>query len=283
MKTIFSTKRNALLTSGRVSWGAYALLVAVLVALVRLVAPATFITWVTPVTHGSRALTSWGEGVVSSFEDRARLERDVRELEQENAVLVLQVNELESRVSTLTNLQGIVRGSVPLHKATVLLRPPESPYDVLVLDQGSNAGITVGMMASTLVTASSSARVVVPIGTVASVTSTAARVVLFTSPRVKTSVWVGNTHVPLTLVGSGESWWASAPRSASIVVGDSVRAPGEGAPLGVVARIDSDPSSPSMGVWVTPLVNSLSIVDVYLQDAGSLFRDSVSCVAGGTL
>jgi cell shape-determining protein MreC len=111
----------------------------------------------------------------------------------------------------------------------------------------------------------------VPLGKVTSVLSDFSRATLFSSPEMTTNGWVGSAKVPLTITGSGAGTMsASLARSADVSVGDTVSISGPGMlPVGVVVRIDSDPSSPAVTLRITPAVNPFSITWVLLRDTGA--------------
>jgi len=154
-----------------------------------------------------------------------------------------------------TNQVGVVAG--------VVARPPESPYDSLVLAAGSNAGVALGMEAFGLGG--------VPIGVVSSILADFSRVTLFSAPGMNTAGWVGRAHLPLTIVGVGAGAMnAAAARPAGIAIGDTVFAPGPGMlPIGTVVRIDSDPSSPSVTLRIQPALNLFSVSWVTVRNTGA--------------
>src|SRR3989338_7976551 len=130
----------------------------------------------------------------------------------------------------------------------------------LVLAAGSNTGVVLGMGAF--------AAGGVPIGVVSEVTADFSRVTLFSSPSVRTSGWVGQADLPLTIIGEGAgAMSATIARGESVIEGDKVFASGPGMlPIGTVARIDSAPSTPSMTLRIMPAQNLFSIAWVMLRD-----------------
>lgn len=270
MKKTFLTKRNALLSSTDVSWGAYALIATVLVLLLRLLAPNFFWYVFAPVFRSADSLATESHRFFSSFGDTAKLALQNERLLNENTALA---NENQALLEKATSLSELLDSSVssPVSRengasgilAGVVTRPPESPYDTLVLAGGTRVGIVLGMKAF--------GAGGVPIGRVSSVLTDFSRVTLFSSPGVKTAGWVGHARVPLTITGSGAGVMnASLARSTGVIVGDSVFAPGPGMlPIGRVTRIDSDPSSPSITLRIMPALNLFSIAWVLLRDTGA--------------
>lgn len=108
--------------------------------------------------------------------------------------------------------------------ASVLMRPPGTPYDTLIIDIGEKDGIRVGA----LVSAGGSSY----IGTVSEVYSGTSRVTLFSAPGstyealVMLSAQKGKS-IPISLVGQGAgSMSAQVPSASAVTVGDSVVVPG---------------------------------------------------------
>lgn len=271
MKKTFLARRNALFSSTDTSWGAYALMGAVLLFVVRLLAPNFFLQIVTPIFRSANNLTTESHLFFSSFGDSAALTLQNEKLRDENTTLTVENETLSQKladqealldVSAGKNTQGVLAG--------VVARPPESPYDTLVLAQGSSAGITVGQGVFS--------EGGVPIGIISTVTTDFSRATLFSSPNILLHGWVGHTNVPLTIVGlGGGTMGASAARSAGIVMGDSVWSPGPGTlPVGKVIRIDSDPSSPAVTLQIQPAVNLFSVTWVLVRDTGAALRGALS-------
>ncbi len=266
MKRIFSARRNALFSSTDVSWGAYALAVALVVLLVRFVAPNLFWRVFSPIFRGADALAAQTHVFTSYFSDTAALAAVNERLKSENAALASENQILLQKVAGLSALLGSAaqKNTPPSGVlAGVVARPPESPYDTLVLGAGAREGVMRGMEAY--------GDGGVPIGIVETVLPDFSRVVLFSTPGMVTNGWVGHANVPLAISGAGSgAMTASLPRAAGIAVGDTVFVPGPGAlPVGSVVRIDGDPSSPTVTLRILPALNPFSITWVSLRDAGA--------------
>ncbi len=146
---------------------------------------------------------------------------------------------------------------VAFDRVGVLARPPVSPYDTLIVDQGSSAGVAEGAF----VTGPGGA----PLGNVSSVTSGSARVTLLSASGKKTDAWVGEHRIPVTLSGGGAGTFeSSAPKDAKIIVGDSVFVQGA-LVAGTVVRIDSDAASPSATLHIQAVINPFSLLWVHIE------------------
>jgi len=203
---------------------------------------------------------------IAGFENTAALSAKNVQLANENTALANENQALLQKEAALTALIGSSakqESSVSKILAGVVARPPESPYDTLVLAAGSHAGVALGMEAF--------GEGGVPLGAVSSVLADFSRVTLFSAPGVTTDGWVGNENIPLTLQGAGAgAMQAIVPRAANISVGDIVFVPGPGAlPIGKVIRIDSDPSTSSVTLRIAPALNMFSITWIVLRDTGS--------------
>ncbi|MGD0328134.1 MAG: rod shape-determining protein MreC [Minisyncoccia bacterium] len=266
MKRTFLVKRNALFSSTGVSWGALALACALIVLLVRLLAPNFFWYAVAPVFKSANAFATTGHSFFTSFSNVSVLASRNEQLVNENAALANENQTLSQKVADISALfsSQSTKGNTPLGiLAGVVARPPESPYDTLVLAAGKNAGVVAGME----VFGSGG----VPLGIVSSVLADFSRATLFSAPGASTAGWIGTNNMPLTISGGGAGAMnATAARSANIKVGDTVFVPGPGMlPIGTVTRIESDPSSPSVTLRIQPMLNPFSIAWVTVRDTGS--------------
>ncbi len=272
MKKTFLARRNALFSSTNVSWGSYALVGSVLLLFVRLLAPNFFWQVFAPVFRSANFVANESHLFFASFGNTATLTLQNEKLSNENEILISENQALLQKTTSLEALFSVPTGrkNVIGILAEVIARPPESPYDMLVLAKGSTAGITLGMEAF--------GEGGVPIGIVSSVTADFSRTTLFSSPGMKTHGWIGNAHLPITIMGAGGGVMsASLARSAPIAVGDSVWAPGPGAlPIGKVVRIDSNPSLPSATIRIMPTLNVFSITWVELRDTGTALWSALS-------
>ncbi len=267
MKKTFLAKRNAFLSSTNISWGGYALIVAVLLLLMRFAAPDFFWKVFSPVFHSADSLAAESHMFFSSFGDAAKLSLQNESLLNENAALASENEALLQKESSLEALLGSPvpgRSAAPGILAGVVARPPESPYDILVLAAGTREGIAPGQEVF--------GEGNVPIGIVSSVLPDFSRATLFSSPGARVAGWAGSANVPLTIIGSGAgSMSATLARSAGIAVGDTVSGPGPGMlPIGKVVRVDSDPSSPSVTLRIMPIFNPFSVAWVVARDTGAV-------------
>ncbi len=268
MKKIFSAKRNALLSSATISWGGGALALVLIILLVRFAAPNIFWRAFAPVFHAADTLALASHTFAASFGTAAALTLQNERLTSENSALASENQALSQKIVNISALSGF---SVPQQHASgilagVLAHPPVSPYDTLVLSAGSTAGVRKGMEVF--------GAGGVPLGVVETVLADFSRAVLFSAPGMSTYGWVGKASSPVTLVGEGAGTMSALmPRSANIIVGDSVFVPGPGMlPIGSVVRIDDEPSSPSVTLRIMLSQNIFSIPWVLVRDSGTALQ-----------
>lgn len=253
MKRSAFGRRNAILSPGVSRAGIALIFIVVITLAVRVIAPGFISTLLSPFSYVSQGALSGIAGVGSVVTGPAALEVSLTEAQNYAAALEAQNRELSARMVDLQALLGTRTEAPAGVLAGVIARPPQSPYDTLIIDQGSDAGVGVG--------AAVSGRGGSPVGTVASVTTSSARVLLYSAPDRITEAWLGENRTPLTLTGDGAgAFSAEAPREAMIAVGEAVYVPGPGSlPLGVVTRVDSDPSSPTIVVHVQSYANPFTL------------------------
>ena len=230
------------------------LLVLVLVfGVFRFLLPGAFVSALTPLWIGGSVLSAGVGDAGAFFTNNAELARERDRALAESAAFYAKSEMLATRVADLERLLGdrIEPSSGIL--AGVLARPPVSPYDVLIVDQGADAGVSVGSRAD--------GPGGTPLGLVESVTKTSARILLFSTPAKETESWIGEARIPVTLVGEGSgALSAIVAREAGITIGDLVYMAGPGAlPVGSVTRVGNDPSSPRSRVDIKPLLNPFSV------------------------
>ena len=266
MKKTFLVRRNALLSPANFSWGSGALALAILVLLLRLFASNSFWYVFTPAFRLSDALTQRSHAFFSSFGHAAALATQNETLQNENAALAVENESLQQKLDSITGLAPAA-GSII---AGVIARPPQSPYDTLVLGAGSAEGVALDQEVF--------GEGGVPLGVVTSVLEQFSRVTLFSASGVVIDGWIGEKHLPVFIRGNGAgALGATVPRSANIVVGDTVSLPGPGSvTMGHVTRVDSDPTSPSVALRIAPAINLFSVTWVTLRDTGAGLRAALS-------
>lgn len=279
MRRTYSLRRNALLSSTGISAGAAALLFALLFAAFRLALPDAFARAAAPALGAGAYLSGATEGFFSALRDSAQVSAENRALMSENQALSVENRTLADTVASLSALVGDSAGrtSAPGIIAGVVSRPPESPYDALVLGKGSDDGVAVGMEAF--------GNGGVPLGTVSWVGSGFSRLTLFSSPGTQLSAWAGAGHAPVTLHGAGAgAFTATAPRAAGLKEGDAVYAPGPGAlPVGTIRRIGGAAASPEETLYIAPAADLFTLAYVVLSPGAPALDSALTCATSTSL
>lgn len=262
MKTRYSLRRNALLSPSGVTAGAVVFVFVLALFAIRLLLPDFFLKIATPLFRAGDSITEKADSLMSGFVDAKKLRAENEHLMLQNAERSTENRTLSERVSDLEALIGKGAESPSGIAAGVLARPPQAPYDTLVVNAGEDAGVTLGMEAF--------GRGGTPLGLVTSLTSSFARITLFSSSGTRTPGWVGKNRTALSILGAGGgTFTAQVSKSAAIGVGDGVYAPGPGALFfGTVTHVETDPASPSATLLITPVQNPFSITWVVLKDTG---------------
>lgn len=255
MKKRFSRRHNSFV--GAYPWVGPALVslgvLVLVVGIFRFLLPGALVAVGKPFWSAGNSLSAGVGNVGSFFTDKAALTNERDALLRDKAALEANAATSAARIHDLEQLLGdrMETGNAVL--AGVLARPPISPYDVLVIDQGSESGIAAGNRVQ--------GPGGMPLGVVESVTGSSARVLLYTAPAKETESWIGEGRIPVTVVGEGAgSMSAEVARDAGVVVGDLVYMMGPGAvAVGSVVAVGNDPSSPRSKVDIRPLQNPFSI------------------------
>lgn len=145
--------------------------------------------------------------------ENASLEERITSLELEAATLALSLEREEALFALLgreTQRQGVI--------AAVLTRPPQSPYDLIVIDAGARDTIALG------------ATVSLPEGPILGVVSdlfeTSAKVKLFTTAGEKTEAVLERHNIPVMLEGrGGGNFRIIVSRETEVQVGDRIISP----------------------------------------------------------
>jgi cell shape-determining protein MreC len=262
MKRTFLAKRNALLSRAGSRLGLAIFVLVLIVAGVRILFPNFVLATTTPLFRFSDWMSTSTESFTDGFENSTKLSTEVDTLITANATLEQENAVLTAKVADLENVLGNEAPNVPGVLAGVLARPPETAYDTLIVAAGTNDGISSGDVAY--------ATSGLPVGVVTAVSSNAARVTLLSASSEVTDAWVGSARLPITLLGAGGgAFLAQALRSASTSPGDLVYVSGPGAlPIGKVAAVSGDPSSPFITLEISGVVDIFSLPYVLIEHAG---------------
>lgn len=193
---------------------------------------------VAPLWQGQNILTRGAHNLLGWFYTKDHLIREneaLREMLVSRDVELISLRSVKESEGRLLSMLGRT-SPYKVVLATVLVRPPETPYDILVIDAGERDGVRVGD------------EVVLPegpsLGTVSDVSGSTSEVRLYTSSGVETSAILERHEIPVTLTGQGGgNFRITMPRDVEVEEGDrilSVGLPSE--LLAVVGKINMTPT-----------------------------------------
>jgi len=154
---------------------------------------------------------------IGSQEKLIKENADLREKVSSLEIEVMSLSREQALEDTLRELAG--RKPDPETKiATVLTHPPQTPYDIIIIDAGSSDGVLVGK------------EVYLPegpsLGAISEVFSNRSRVKLFTSSGEETNAVLERNNVPVVLHGLGAgNFRLTLPRDTAVEPGDKILSP----------------------------------------------------------
>jgi cell shape-determining protein MreC len=176
------------------------------------------------------------DGTLSYFRSKRSLEEENRILKEKLALS----EELVSRARTFGEqnefYQSLLGTNTAYKIGAVLVRPPQSPYDVLIVDKGGNDGVSVGSQVYS--------PEYILIGSVFEVEKDLSRIRLFSSPGEKVNAVLERHQVPVVLEGNGGgNFKIVLNRDTAVEVGDRIITAGAAAELiAVVGDINMSPT-----------------------------------------
>ncbi len=210
---------------------------------------------ISPMWRSENAIVSTFRSFVNNLKSKNALVEENLNLKQQLSSLQLELTSLElseSREKAFNDLLGRTHrpGEVV---ASILTHPPQSPYDLLIIDAGTNEGVVVG---------STVALIDGPlIGTVSDTFSSNAKVKLYSSAGEQTPAILerGNESVILEGRGGG-NFHIKVPREVNVQVGDRVVSAGVSySLLAVVESVEVAPTDAFKEVLARSPANIFSI------------------------
>jgi cell shape-determining protein MreC len=265
----FRTKKNSPL----ISEGRRVILRALLYTVIAVIAVVALRSFVSPVVsnvvasfmHLREYLNTSTAAFPTYVRERSELEVEIIGLREELAAQSgdrATVGKLAAENEELRALLGDTPDERIL--AGVIARPPRTPYDVLILDRGSEQGVTEGAIVYHVRDHA--------LGIVGRVFPRMSLVTLFSSPGVESTVYLYGPDVYAYAYGEGGGVIRiSLPQGIDIKEGDPVVLPSlHMGDLGVVERVVSVPTQPEQNAYLTFPVPIQSLRTVTVS------RDSVT-------
>lgn len=179
-----------------------------------------------------------------------------RDLQAQNELL-LSLQSISSSRDELLLSYG--REQIFYTPASVLVHPPKTPYDILVLDVGENGGVKLG----SLVTEPGGTL----LGTIVEVFSKTSKVRLYTTSGERTDALLERGSVPVELRGrGGGNFVLTVPREAPVEIGDRILSPHlDASLLAVVGDIETSPTDAFKTVYARAPSTPTSLTKVLIK------------------
>jgi cell shape-determining protein MreC len=173
------------------------------------------------------------------------------ELDSYSALAISSRAAEDSRDEILANFNRA--STTPGIASAVLVHPPETPYDILIIDAGSTEGVIVGDRVSTPEG--------VVVGQVFEISTHTSRVNLYSSSANKTDAVLERNSLPVTLIGQGGgNFEFDLPKGVPVSIGDKILSPDIRAEMvAVVGDVESDPTDSLEHVYAKSIINISTI------------------------
>lgn len=217
----------------------------------------------TPVWNGENFITRGFNNLYLFFYTKDSLIKENQALKDKlisNEILLASTRTLSDTENNFLKSIGRV-STKKLVTAAVLVHPPETPYDVLIIDVGSDNGVVVGQEVA-LPTTSTTGAEGPKIGVITDVYKTNSKVLLYSANGEKTNAVLERNSIPILLTGrGGGNFEFSLQRDANVVVGDKILSADINRSLiGVVKDIEMEATDSFKKVLV------ISVANIYTQN-----------------
>ncbi len=205
-----------------------------------------------PLWRGQNSIVEGIKNVGSGFSSKIQLYESNEKLQQKNIdlnALMLDYTVVKNENNQLKELLGRQPETKSFVLAAILTRPNRSPYDTIIIDGGSNVGITEGSRVY--------ANMTIPIGEVHKVHDTTSIVMLFSNPGQITEGILDPSNATVELIGrGGGNFEMTIPVDLVSESGSSVVFPGiHSEIIAIIDAIISQPSDPVKKVLLHSPVN----------------------------
>jgi cell shape-determining protein MreC len=220
--------------------------------------PALFI--MRPIFSMKAGLNGWWKGLKTVFHEK-------KQIQEENAGLREKIMQLESEIS-LIQIQGkeneLLKNAFSAWErenfmlSYIVSRPPQTPYDMFIIDAGSENGVKEGMQVSGF------GRVL--LGYVADVFPKMSKVKLISSLGEETNVLLEFSGISAIAAGrGGENFEIMLPRAVKVEIGEKILALGRQLMLvGIVEKIEHQSADPFQKILFRLPVNIQYLNQVFL-------------------
>ncbi len=200
--------------------------------------------------------------ILAGFKSKTNLEAENQDLREKLINLQnkqISVDALENENASLKDILGR-KNNQKLLLGAILVWPPYSPYDTLIIDVGAENGVKVGEM----VLASGD----LAVGQIAAIYNSTSVVRLFSSGGEKHQVIIGTSTKAEAVGKGGENFQLSLPAGTLINIGDTVQWPGPNPLiLGNIEAVDTPNNSSFLQAYFKLPVNlaTINYLEVVMQ------------------
>ncbi len=201
-----------------------------------------------PIWSGEHAIGRGLNNMVASFKSKD-------DLIKENQILKNKIVSDQMLFASSQTINSSGRAAKQGIDASILVRPPETPYDILVIDVGSDDGVAIGQ--SVTLTLQEENAVGPKVGEITEVFKKNSKVRLYSATGQKTNAVLERNSVPVVLVGrGGGNFEFTLPRESEIKAGDKILSTDiTRALVGVVKDIEVSPTDSFKLVLVVSAIN----------------------------
>lgn len=218
-------------------------------------------TVVSPLWRGENAVAGKLGFVGNFFKFKSSLIDENESLKERVRILELEIASRPSDIESGGDLGALLgrrleTGSIV---STALVVPPQTLYDIVIIDAGSNDGVEIGSIARMTEG---------PIlGTVFEVHHNSAKVKLYTTPGEKTAAVLERHGVPVTIEGvGGGNFRVMVSRETEVEVGDRILSADVSSQLlAVVGRVHMETTDAFKDVYARSPINVFSLHYILIQ------------------
>lgn len=198
------------------------------------------------------------EPILHPFVSRADLLLEVKNKDAQIENLESEIRSRRIALEALVEYRSLFKSSEGGVAATVLSRPPRSPYDTLVVSAGASAGVKLGDLVFTAPH--------VAVGVIDEVFETTSRVVLYSSAGRQTEGFMDNEVGSVLLKGEGGgSMEVELSRAFQIATDTTVTLPDRSTVIGIVDHVSGNDTDPFKRVLVALPINIQNLSWVELR------------------
>lgn len=212
------------------------------------------VAFITPILSGQTVLQRSLSWLPSIWQEKAELQDIITTLQQK----LLKTPDTQAELRRLQEENSRLRQilHIPDQKkvaASVIGRPPSLPFDMIIIDQGSDAGIELHAPVY-----SNDSEV---IGITTQVTDRSAHTTLFTSPGFTTPVFLPHSNILTTIEGLGGGVArVTVPQNIPLSFGDVVVLPSiHPGTIGTISTIEQEATNPQQYGYIVPTTPTQSL------------------------